>query len=87
VLEFFDPTFVNLVQRHRVQVVELFPALPNHGDEICFLQLLQVLRHGLACHGHMLTKCRERLAILPMQLIKQTPAIRISQRFENFIDI
>lgn len=67
--------------------MELFPALPNDRDEVCVLELLQMLRHGLARHVHMLTQCRKRLAILPVQEVKQMPAARVSQRFENFVDV
>ena len=86
-VELLDPARVNLVQRHRVQVVELFSTLPNDGHEVRFLQLLQVLRHALACHVQVLTECRECLAVLPVQQVKQTPAARVSQRFEYFVDV
>ena len=67
--------------------MKLFSTLPNDGDEVCFLELLQVLCHGLACHVHVLTECHERLAVLPMQQVKQMPAARVSQRFEDFVDV
>ncbi|MCY1561545.1 hypothetical protein D9M68_988120 [compost metagenome] len=86
-LELSDPALVNLVQRHGVQVVQLFPALPDDGDEVGRFELLQVLRHGLAGHVHVLTQGRERLAVVLVQQIQQAPATRVGQRFEDFIDV
>ena len=41
---------MDLVQRDWVQVVKLFRAMPNGGDEVCLLEELQMLRHRLPCH-------------------------------------
>ena len=86
-LELFDPALVDLVQWHRVQVVELFSTSPNDGDEVCLLELLQVLCHGLACHVHVLAERDQRLAVFPIQQVEQTPAGRVGQRFEDFVDV
>ena len=85
--EFFDPAFLNLKQRHRVQVMELFPALPNHCNQIGRFQLLQVLCNGLPGHVHVLAECRQCLAVVGVQLVKQASSPRICQRFEYFVDV
>lgn len=86
-LEFRDPACVNFVQRHGVQVMQLFPTVPNDGHQVCLLQLLQVLSYGLACHVHVFTQRGQCLAALPMQQVRQTPAARVGKRFENFVDV
>ena len=79
--EFSYPPLLDLVQRHRVQAVQLFPTLPYDRDKVCVFELLQVLCHRLACHVHMRAECRQRLAFVTVQLVKQTPAAWVSQRF------
>lgn len=86
-LEFRDPACVNFVQRQGVQVMQLFPTVPNDGHQVCLLQLLQVLSYGLACHVHVFTQRGQCLAALPMQQVRQTPAARVGKRFENFVDV
>jgi hypothetical protein len=46
-----------------------------------------VLRDGLPAHFAILTKLAERLTIVRMQSVQKLPAIRISERFENFRQI
>ena len=86
-LEFFDPARTDFVQWHRVQVVALFPPLPNDDDEVGTHQQLQVLRDGLARHVHVLAERRERLAVVLVQLVEQAPAGRVSQRLEDLVDV
>ena len=86
-LELADPSFLYLKQRYRIQVVQLFPALPDDNHQARFFKLLQVLCHGLACHVHMLAKGRQRLAVVLVQLVEQAPAGRIGQRFEDFVEL
>lgn len=85
--ELRDPACVNLVQRHRVKVVQFFAALPDNRDQVCFFHQLQVLCHGLAAHVHMFAKCPQRLAIILVQQVKQAPSARVSQCFEYFVDV
>jgi hypothetical protein len=75
------------MQRHRVEVVELFASLPYDGDKIGSFELLQMLCYGLARHVHVLAKLRQGLAVVPVQLVEQTSAAGVGQRFEYFVDI
>ena len=86
-LELADPALVDFVQGYGVQVMELFTTLPDDGDEVCVLELLQVLRHRLASHVHVPTECRERLAILPMKQVEETSAGRVSERLEDLVEV
>lgn len=42
-LVFADPAFVNLVQRHRIQVMQFLAPLPDGGDQIRLLQQREML--------------------------------------------
>ena len=86
-LELVNPAILNLIERDWIQVVQLLPAAPDDGDEIGVREQLQVLRHGLARHVHVLAQRGQRLAVIPMQLVEQTPARRIGQGFEDFVEI
>lgn len=85
--EFSDPAFVDFVQRHRIQVVQFFPTLPMHGNEVRLFELLQMLGNRLACHIHVLAEGGECLAVILMQYIQQASASRIGQCFKYFVDI
>ena len=86
-LELPDPAHVNLVQRHGVEVVQFFAALPHDGDEVGLLELLQVLRHGLAGHVHVLAERTQCLPVVGVQQIEQAPAGRVGERLANLVDV
>lgn len=85
--EFVDPEFLYLKERNGVEVVELLPPLPDDGDQIGGFELLQVLGDGLAGHVHVLAQCRERLAVVGVQLVQQAPSPGVSQCLEYFVDV
>ena len=66
-LELSYPARMDLVQGHRVQIMELLTALPYHSDEIRGFELLQMLCHGLACHFHLRTEFRQGLTVPVME--------------------
>jgi hypothetical protein len=68
------PTRIDLVNRDRVKVVKLFPALPLDGDKIRFFKQGKMLRHRLSAHFQSCAQFAERLAALRMQTIEQLPA-------------
>jgi len=86
-LEFFDPAHVDFMQGNGVEVVELFPAVPDDRNEVRILEQLQMLGHGLPRHVHVLAECRDRLAVLAMQLVEKAPAGRVGQCLEYLVDV
>ena len=86
-LELVDPAILNLIERNRIQVVELFPALPDDGDEIGVDEQLQVLRHRLARHFEMLAELPQRLPVLLVEDIQKLPAAGIAERLEYLVRV
>lgn len=86
-LELGDPAGVYLMQRHGIEVVQFFPPLPYDSDEIGVFKQLQVLRHGLPRHVHVFAQRSERLAIVGVELVKQTPATGVGERLEDFVKV
>src|SRR5205085_12448428 len=61
-LEFLDPALADLVDRHRIEIVQLFAAVPERGDEVCLLEDSKMLGHGLPRHGQPLAQLVQGLA-------------------------
>ena len=78
-----DPALVDFVDGDGVEVVKLFPAVPDGGDEVGVLEEVEVLRHGLAGHVEVLAESGEGLAVVLMQQVEQLAAAGIGQGFEN----
>src|ERR1700756_1419396 len=78
-LEFADPAFGDVLDRHGIDEVQLFTAVPLPGYEIGFLKNRQMLRDRLAGHVEPLAQLAERLAIPALQSIQQLPAARVGQ--------
>ncbi len=83
--EFPDPAFADLVDRHRIEVVQLLAAAPHGGDEIGVLQNGQMLAHRLPGHIEPRAELVKRLAVVGAQPVEQFPAARIGQRLEYLI--
>jgi len=84
-LIFADPAFVNFVDRHGVQIVQLLAPLPDHGHQVGVFQQTQMLRHRLAGHVQLPAQFAERLPALTVQFIEQLAAALIRQGFEHVI--
>ena len=82
-----DPPIVDLLERHRVEVVELFAPVPDGRHEIGYFKKRKMLRHRLPRHVQVPAKLIQGLTVVPMQLIKQFPATRIGERLEHFIQM
>lgn len=78
-----DPALVDFVDGDGVEVVELFAAVPDGGDEVGVLEEVQVLGHGLTGHVEVLAEGGEGLAVVLMQQVEQLAAAGIGQGFEN----
>ena len=83
--EFPDPALGDLVDRHRIEVVQLLAAALDGGDQIGLLQNPQVLAHGLPRHVETRAELVERLSVVGPQAVEQFPAARIGQRPEHLI--
>ncbi len=44
---FANPTFVDLMQRHRIEIMQLLAPPPHDRDEVCFFEQHQMLGHCL----------------------------------------
>src|SRR5580704_5541183 len=86
-LEFADPAFGDLVDRHGIDEVQLFSALPFPGPEIGRRENRQMLRDRLAGHAQPLAQLAQRLAIPAVQPIQQLPTICIGQSAKHSIVI
>src|SRR3984893_10156472 len=86
-LEFADPAFGDLVDRHGIDEVHLFSPLPFPGHEIGLLENRQMLRDRLAGHAQPLAQLAQRLAIPAVQPLPQPPAARIGQSAKHSIVI
>ena len=84
-LELVDPPFLDLVQRHGVEVVELLPTAAGDGHEVGRLEQVEVLRDRLARHVDAGTELGEGLAALRVQPVEQLAAGRVGQRLEDHV--
>ena len=80
-----DPPVVDQPDRHRVQVVELLPALPARDDETGVLEDAQVLHHAEAGHLELGLELRERAAVALEELVEQVASRRIGERLEDLV--
>src|SRR5277367_5488156 len=78
-LEFPDPTFGDLVDGNGIDVVELFPPSPLPGYETRLPENGEMLGDRLARHGEPRAQLAQRLAVLPVQPVKQLPPARVGQ--------
>ena len=78
---------LNLVQRNRVQVVQLESSAPHAGDEIGGLEHREVLAHRLARHFEVLAQLAERLAVVLPQPVQQQPTARVRKRLEDHVHL
>ena len=65
-----DPPLVNLVNGYRIQVMQLFPPVPHHDDQVCRFQQTQVLGDCLSRHVEASAQSGQRLPVGLVQLIE-----------------
>src|SRR4051812_30844289 len=82
-LELADPAFGDGVDGRGVEVVQLFAAVPDDGDEPGVLEQRQVLRDRLPGHLQRLTQVGERLPRVSVQTIEETAPARVGQRLPH----
>jgi len=84
---FANPALGDLVNRHRIQIMQLLAPAPDNRDEVCFFQQTQMLRHRLPRHVEMMAQFAESLPVALMQQVEQLSAAFICQCFEYCIHL
>ncbi len=74
---FGDPALGDLVQRHRIEEMQLLASAPDRGDEVRLFEENQMLGHRLPGHLQMRAQIRQRLSVVRVQHIQQLAAARI----------
>jgi hypothetical protein len=80
-----DPTLVDLLNGHGIEVVTFLAAVPDDHDEFRLLQDRQVLGYRLPRHVEVLAQFIQRQAIVLAKPIQQISATGIGKRVENKI--
>lgn len=84
-LVFADPAFGDVVDRHGVEVVQLFAPALLGGDEIGFFENTQMLGYSLTRHIHGLAQFVERLPVAGMEPVKKASAPIIGKGLEDSV--
>ena len=82
-LEAGDPALLDLVDRHRVEVVKPLPSSPHDGDEVGPHEDVEMLRRRLARHVEALAQFAQRLAVALPETVEQEPPGGVGQRLED----
>src|SRR5262245_57369544 len=86
-LELTDPAFGDLVDRHRVEVMELLAATPHYRHEVRLLQQHEVLGYGLPGHVQVGAELAERLPVVSPQPVQQLSPACVGQRLEHPVHV
>ncbi len=73
-LEFADPSLADLMDRHRVEVVQLLAAMLEGGDEVGLFENPKVLRHRLPRHGEAVAEFVQGLSVFGVKPVQQRPS-------------
>jgi hypothetical protein len=82
---FADPAFVDVVDGDGVEVVELFAAVPDGGDEVGVLEEAEVLGDGLAGHVEVRAEGGEGLAVVLVEKVEELAAAGVGEGFEDVV--
>jgi hypothetical protein len=77
-----NPALVDFVDRDGIEVVELFAAMPDGGDEVGLFEKVEVLGHSLAGHVEVRAQGGQRLPVVRVKHVEQLAAAGIGQSFE-----
>jgi len=86
-LEFLDPSLVNLMDGHGVDVVKLFSAPPYEGHQIRCFENGEMLGHCLTGHIQASAQRRQSLAVVLVKSIEQLSSVGTGQRLEYCVHI
>jgi hypothetical protein len=82
-----DPPIVDQTDRHGVQEVPLFPALPARDDEPRVLEQAQMLHDAEARHLQLGLELGERAAVTHEEPVEQEATRRVCERLEHAVVI
>jgi hypothetical protein len=86
-LELVDPALLDLVQRDRVEVVQLLAPAPDRADQVGGLQHGQVPGGRLARHADVSDQLAQGLAVALVQPVEQVSPGEIAQRPEHVVHL
>src|SRR5581483_4291368 len=86
-LELVDPAVVDLLERHRVEEVQLLAAAPLHGHQVRGFEDRQVLGDALAGDLEMPAQLAERLPVVGVQPVEQLAPSRVGEGLEQEIGV
>src|SRR5882757_7116192 len=72
-LEFLDPPLADLMDRQRIEIVQLLAAMPERGDEVGRLENRKVLCHRLPGHGEAVAEVVQGLSVAGVKPVQQRP--------------
>ncbi len=78
-----DPSFSNLIDRYRVEIVEPFSTSPDGSDEIGRFKNREVLADRLTCHVQASGELKETLPVTIVQAVEQVTSTLIGQSLED----
>jgi len=84
---FANPALGDLVDRHWIEVMQLFAPAPGDGDQIRRLEQPEVFGHRLSRHVKVPAQFPECLPVVPVQLIEQLSPAFVRQGFEHCIHL
>src|SRR5579859_3503297 len=70
-LEFPDPPLADLMDRYRVEVVQLLAAVLVGGDKVGLFENRKVLRHGLTGHVEAVAELVQSLSVSGVKPVQQ----------------
>ena len=84
---FANPALGDLVDRHRIEVMQLLAPASDDGDQIGRFEQQEVLGDRLPRHVEVRAQFTERLAVARMQLVQQLAPAIVRQGFEYCIHV
>ena len=77
---------MDLVNRHRIEIVKFLASLTHDRHQVRILENLQMLRNRLSGHVHVLTQGDKRQSTLCVQQVEQLSSGWVSEGFEDSVD-
>jgi hypothetical protein len=84
---FADPALGDLVDRHRIEVMQLLAPAPDDSDQIRRLQQQEMFGDRLPRHVEVRAQFAERLPVVFVQLVEQRAPAFVRQGFEYCIHL
>src|SRR6266404_9612433 len=69
-LEFLDPPLADLMDRHRIEIVQLLAAMPECGDEVGRLENCKVFCDRLPRHGEAVAEFVQGLTVFGVKPVQ-----------------